>query len=110
MKKSDYAHYDLLIGMDQANLRNMTRITKKIVEYVAKNVAERLSAEYEVFDFSLPAARKPTLLYSEDELVICGTPVYAGRVPNLFLPYLKEKIKGRRGACSAYSAFWQQKL
>ncbi len=47
-----------------------------------------------IFDFSLPAARKTTLLYSEDELVICGTPVYAGRVPNLFLPYLKEKIKG----------------
>ena len=26
MKKSDYDRYDLLIGMDQANLRNMTRI------------------------------------------------------------------------------------
>lgn len=39
-----------------------TGTTKKIVEYVAKNVAERLSAEYEVFDFSLPAARKPYAL------------------------------------------------
>ena len=68
-----------------------TGTTKKIVEYVAKNVAERLSAEYEVFDFSLPAARKTTLLYSEDELVICGTPVYAGRVPNLFLRILKRR-------------------
>lgn len=36
----------------------------------------------------------PTLLYSEDELVICGTPVYAAECQNLFLPYLKEKIKG----------------
>ena len=26
MKKSDYAHYDLLIGMDYANLRDMYRI------------------------------------------------------------------------------------
>ena len=26
MKRSDYAQYDLLIGMDQANLRNMRRI------------------------------------------------------------------------------------
>ena len=26
MKKSDYAHYDLLIGMDKANLHNMFRI------------------------------------------------------------------------------------
>ena len=26
MEKSDYAHYDYLIGMDNANLRNMTRI------------------------------------------------------------------------------------
>lgn len=26
MKKADYSHYDLLIGMDQANLRNMRRL------------------------------------------------------------------------------------
>ncbi len=26
MKRADYDRYDLLIGMDQANLRNMTRI------------------------------------------------------------------------------------
>lgn len=28
LSPSDYAHYDLLIGMDAANLRNMTRICK----------------------------------------------------------------------------------
>ncbi|MGE5677448.1 MAG: 4Fe-4S binding protein, partial [Pseudomonadota bacterium] len=27
------------------------------------------------------------------DLVVFGTPVYAGRVPNVLLPYLKEKIK-----------------
>lgn len=61
-----------------------TGTTKKIVEYVAKNVAERLSAEYEVFDFSLPAARKTTLLYSEDELVICRHAVYAASAKSFF--------------------------
>lgn len=71
-----------------------TGTTKKVVEYVAKNAADKLGAEYAVFDFSLPHAREDVCTYGETDLVICGTPVYAGRVPNLFLPYLKEKVKG----------------
>lgn len=71
-----------------------TGTTKKVVEYVAQNAADKLGAEYAVFDFSLPQAREEACTYGESDLVICGTPVYAGRVPNLFLPYLKEKVRG----------------
>lgn len=71
-----------------------TGTTKKVVEYVAENAADKLGIEYAVFDFSLPQAREEVCTYGESDLVICGTPVYAGRVPNLFLPYLKEKVKG----------------
>lgn len=77
-----------------------TGTTRKIVEYTAKHTADKLGAEYKVFDFSLPAARESVCTYDEEDLVICGTPVYAGRVPNLFLPYLKEKVKG----CGALAA------
>ena len=38
--------------------------------------------------------------------MIFGTPVYAGRVPNLLLPYIRDKVKGNgawlcRCLCSA---------
>lgn len=72
-----------------------TGTTKKVVEAIARSTADKLGAEYAVFDFTLPKARESVCEYGAGELVICGTPVYAGRVPNLFLPYLKEKIKGK---------------
>ena len=44
--------------------------------------------------FNSPEFRRKELSFSEGELVFFGIPVYAGRVPNLLLPYLKEKVKG----------------
>ena len=32
--------------------------------------------------------------FCERDLVVFGTPVYAGRVPNVLLPYLREKVRG----------------
>lgn len=71
-----------------------TGTTRKIAEYVAAEAAGKLSAEYEVFDFSLPKERENVFQCGEGDLVIFGMPVYAGRVPNLFLPYLREKLQG----------------
>ena len=33
--------------------------------------------------------------------MIFGTPVYAGRVPNLLLPYIRDKVKGNGALASA---------
>lgn len=62
--------------------------TKKIVCAVAKAASQALGCPCEEFDFSLPAAREKQLTFSPEELVVIGTPVYAGRVPNVLLPYL----------------------
>ena len=45
-------------------------------------------------DFSHPALRQETLRFSDTDLVVFGTPVYAGRVPNVLLPFLQEKVVG----------------
>lgn len=71
-----------------------TGTTEKVVTTVAKSMAEALSAEYKSFSFNLPAARADELSFTADDLVVLGVPVYAGRVPNLLLPYLQEKVKG----------------
>lgn len=68
--------------------------TKKTVTTVAKAACDRLGCEYAEYDFSLPAAREKELSFSETDLVVFGTPVYAGRVPNVLLPYLTKQIKG----------------
>lgn len=52
-------------------------------------------------DFTPPQARQETLHFAPEELVIFGVPTYAGRVPNVLLPFLKEPGAGRRrtGGC-----------
>ncbi|NMA25695.1 MAG: ferredoxin, partial [Clostridiales bacterium] len=65
-----------------------TGTTKRIVEHIAKKAAEAAGAEYGVVDFTLPQARTGALRFRSNELVIFGTPVIAGRVPNVLLKYL----------------------
>ena len=70
-----------------------TGTTKKVAECVAEVIGAKLGAEYGTYDFSLPEARKEPLTFYPDDLVVFGTPVYAGRVPNVLLKYL-ETIRG----------------
>lgn len=65
-----------------------TGTTKTIVTTIAKNLSENLNIEYDVFDFTLPSAREKTKSFDETDIVIFGTPVYAGRIPNLLLEYV----------------------
>lgn len=68
--------------------------TKKVALRVAKAAADALGCPCREYDFSLPAARQDTLSFGSDTLVILGTPVYAGRVPNVLLPYLTKNLRG----------------
>lgn len=71
-----------------------TGTTEKVVTTIAKEMAQALNAEYKTYNFNLPKAREEELSFTADDLVVLGTPVYAGRVPNLLLPYVQGKIKG----------------
>lgn len=71
-----------------------TGTTEKVVTSVARAMAETLNAEYQTFSFNLPQARETDLSFGPEELVVLGVPVYAGRVPNLLLPYIQDKVKG----------------
>ena len=65
-----------------------TDTTKKIVLTIADEAARLLGAEREDYDFTLPRMRENGFAAGKDDLVIFGTPVYAGRVPNVLLKYL----------------------
>lgn len=65
-----------------------TDTTKKIVLTIADEAARLLGAEREDYDFTPPGMRENGFAAGKDDLVIFGTPVYAGRVPNVLLKYL----------------------
>jgi ferredoxin len=66
-----------------------TETTKKIVTGIADGLAKRSGGNFAGHvDFTLPAARKEPAVFSKQDVVVAGTPVYAGRVPNVLLKYL----------------------
>ena len=71
-----------------------TGTTKKVVTTLAKKAAKELGAEYKEFAFDAPATRKAEKAFTADDLVVMGVPVYAGRVPNLIMPYIRDLVKG----------------
>lgn len=72
-----------------------TGTTEEIVTVIAQNMAEGLTPgkDFTAFDFTLPSARKMTHEFGKGDLVVFGVPTYAGRVPNVLLPYIRESVK-----------------
>ena len=66
-----------------------TGTTKKIVETVADKICGDLNISKEILDFTLPAQRENAKAFGAGDLVVFGVPVYAGRVPNVLLNYIK---------------------
>ncbi len=66
-----------------------TGTTEKIVTGIADKLAENMAVEVSnAIDLTLPGNRSKSVLFSENDVVIVGVPVYAGRVPNVLLKYL----------------------
>lgn len=64
-----------------------TGTTEQVVTEIARALAcgENVSA----YDFTLPAARACVPSFQPADVVVFGVPVYAGRVPNILLRYLR---------------------
>ena len=77
------------IGTVRAVYFSATGTTRTIALTLARTLAEELSAPLEEYDFTLPAARTAPPPVQAGDLVVAGLPVYAGRLPNVLLPYLE---------------------
>ena len=62
--------------------------TELVVMSVARRLGERLSLPVVERSYATPYDRRFPLTFSPTELAVVGSPTYAGRVPNLMLPYL----------------------
>ena len=71
-----------------------TGTTQKIASFLGETIAKKLNIPFEKYNYSLPKRREKILEFKENELIICASPTYAGRVPNVMLPFLKNNIKG----------------
>lgn len=74
-----------------------TGTTKRVVTAIAQQAAQTLGVPLSEYDFTLPQARRGAPEFASDDLVVFGTPTYAGRVPNVLLKYL-ETVEGHGAA------------
>lgn len=70
--------------------------TEKVVKTIADTLAQRLNLPVHVHNFTLPAARQDKCSFGNEDLVVIGTPVYAGRIPNKILPYYQNQLDGNQ--------------
>ena len=69
-----------------------TGTTEKTVCRIARALSARLGAQYAQYSYTLPDARKKALTIPAGDLAVVGCPTYAGRVPNLLMPYLRDMV------------------
>lgn len=73
-----------------------TDSTKEIITFITKELAECLNVTYETISYTLPEQRTKVFNFDEKELIVWGTPVYAGRIPNKTLDYVKNALHGNQ--------------
>ncbi len=68
--------------------------TRRLTVTLANALAEAFGAPLEMVDITLPAGREAPRAFGEGDLVVCGSPTYAGKLPNKLLPWWKDSLTG----------------
>ncbi|MGH4117485.1 EFR1 family ferrodoxin [Clostridium sp.] len=71
-----------------------TSTTRKVVSGIARKISENTYMDIAIneIDFTMPEIREKPVCFTEEDVVIIGVPVYAGRVPNVLLKYLNSIV------------------
>ncbi|WP_270396048.1 EFR1 family ferrodoxin [Mediterraneibacter massiliensis] len=77
-----------------------TGTTRKVIMELAKNIHLKSVS----FDFSVHKEKRPALSFMQNDFVLFGVPVYAGRVPRTFLDCLKE-IQGNNPPAAVFVTY-----
>ena len=79
--------------------------TRKLTDTLAAALAASFEVELETVNITSPAAREETHAFAAGELVVCGSPTYAGKLPNKLLPYWKGSLQGNGALAVALVTF-----
>ena len=69
--------------------------TLQVARRLAERLGERLQAEVEYHSYTLPKERAALPSFDAEDIVLWATPVYAGRIPNKTLEYVRAAIRAQ---------------
>lgn len=75
--------------------------TRRLLRRMAEAAGEALMLPVRELDYSRPEAREKSYCFTETDLVFWGSPTYAGRLPNVLLPFLRGNFSGGGAAAVA---------
>ena len=76
--------------------------TRRLLRGMAEAAGEALMLPVRELDYSRPEAREKNYCFTQTDLVFWGSPTYAGRLPNVLLPFLRGNFTG--GGAAAVGA------
>ncbi len=68
--------------------------TLQVAKHLAESMSKILCAEVEYHSYTLPKERQVMPVFDAEDIVVWATPVYAGRIPNKTLDYVRNTLKG----------------
>lgn len=78
-----------------------TGSTRRTVQEMAAAAAQALNLPVQELDYTRPEARERHYAFEASDLIFWGSPTYAGRLPNVLLPFLKGSFCGGGAAAVA---------
>ncbi len=66
--------------------------TLQVAQHLAKTLGRLLHAEVKYHSYTLPKEREILPQFNAEDIILWATPVYAGRIPNKTLDYVKKAI------------------
>lgn len=75
--------------------------TRRALRAMAEAAGEALALPVRELDYTLPPAREQNYAFGEGDLIFWGSPTYAGRLPNVLLPFLRGHFTGGSAAAVA---------
>lgn len=82
-----------------------TGTTEQAVQRLCKTLGDALALPVKSICINNPSLREEIQTLTSTELLVIGCPTYAGRLPNLLLPYFQNNIKGDNTMAVAVSLY-----
>ena len=79
--------------------------TLRVAQHLAERIGDALHIEVEYHSYTLPQGREKLPVFDVNDIVLWATPVYAGRIPNKTLDFVRNAIKGKENPSVALVTF-----